>query len=234
MMSTDQSQSPVRPPYIRVVKPHPAGAYLNMWLVPLRDGSLLIHSPTYDSDATYDTVDTHGVPRLLFAPTGPHHLSLERFRERYKDAQAVAGPHAIAPLKARKHDGIKDLREYAALLPEGAEFLVVPGTRWGETWLSLPQPNGETALLVCDAFINYPQPLSGAMGALCYLMGIKQELCITRPFRWVAIRDRAAYCDWAQATLARLRPTTLLLSHGEPVSQPDLPERLAALLAAIR
>lgn len=233
-MTEPMSNIDPRPPYIRIVRPHPAGAYLNMWLVPLRDGSLLIHSPTYENESTWSAVEAHGRPRLLFAPTGPHHLSLERFREHYKDALAVAGPHALAPLKERKHDGIQDLRDHAALLPAGAELLVLPGTRWGETWLSIPQPNGERALLTCDAFVNYTQPIRGVLGVLCILMGITRELCITRPFRHIALRDPATYCEFAEAAIRRLRPTTLLLSHGEPITDPELPTRLLALLAAIR
>ena len=51
-----------------------SGWHRNMHVVPLRDGSTLVHSPTWVGDDTFERIDTFGPPGVLFAPNHFHHL----------------------------------------------------------------------------------------------------------------------------------------------------------------
>jgi len=205
-----------------------------MFALRLRDGSLLLHSPTTIDDAHDAQLDALGAPSLLFAPTAVHHLSLERYRQRYPNAVAVAGRHALAGLVARKHEGVQDIEQHTDKLPDGMRVHCAEGTRWGETWLSLRDDDGSATLVVCDAFFHVGRPTTGAMGFALRTLGIREALCVGRTFKWAAVKDRAAYCAWATRVLREVRPTTLLVSHCEPVRDTALTDTLVSLVDAMR
>jgi hypothetical protein len=141
----------------------PDGWGLNMVLVPLADRRLLVHSPTWIGDDTFDRVADHGDPAILFAPNHYHHLSMARFRARWPKAAAVASETALPRLRAKGHEGLMPIEAVANLLPAGARWLPCAGTRAGEAFLSIDD-GGARTWIVSDAFFNVERPVTGVTG----------------------------------------------------------------------
>jgi hypothetical protein len=202
----------------------------NMFAIPLPDGGALIHSPTWlGDDRTFARIEAVGTPRVLFAPNHFHHLSLARFRARYPQALAVATRTAMARLNAKGHRGLSELAAAAPLLPPGAHFLSCEGLRSGEAWLSLVGDRGQRTLLVGDAFFHVGRPVTGFAGFFLRRLGTLPGLRIGDTFRWLAVRDRAAYRRWVRDVLSREAPRRLAVSHGEILEADNLVDRLVTL-----
>jgi hypothetical protein len=200
-----------------------------MYVIPLRDGRTLLHSPTWMGDDTFERIDALGRPGVLFAPNHFHHLGLSRFRARYPDALVVAGEGALPRLKAKGHGGLRELTAAEPLLPEGARLLRCAGLRTGEAWFSFID-DGKRTLLTSDAFFNVAAPVTGIAGFMLRRMQAAPGLQLGATFIWLGVRDRAAYRAWVRETLAREAPARILFSHGEPLEAADVSERLTDLI----
>lgn len=209
-----------------------SGFVNNMLAVELPSGGLLLHSPTWLGEGTFDAVDALGEVRVLLAPNHFHHLSLPRFRERYPKAIAVASEAAIPRLLKKGHAGVAPLAEAAALLPEGAHFLEPQGLSTGEAWVSLPGDGGPT-WLVCDAWFHVRTPLRGFEGAVLRALATGPGLRVGRTFKWLAVRDRAAYVEAARGAIEREKPAILVPSHGDPIVCEGTAEAHALALASL-
>ena len=202
-----------------------------MAVVALPDGGTLIHSPTWLGEGTFEAIETIGAPRILFAPNHYHHMSLARFRERFPEARATCADAAMPRLRKKGHSGLVRLADVAKLLPEGGRFLVPSGLRNGEAWLSIPVEEGR-AWLVCDAFFHVNTRVKGAMGLALRATSTVGGLRIGDTFRWLAVSDRHGYRDWALYRLAEESPSVLVVSHGDPLFDRNLGDRLASVLHA--
>jgi hypothetical protein len=212
-------------------KARSSGWGLNMILVPLPGGGLLVHSPTWLGDDTFDRVAALGEPKILFAPNHFHHLSLGRFRARWPAAAAVASDVAIPRLRSKGHEGVVPIDTVAALLPAGARWLPCQGTRAGEAFLSI-EDGGVRTWIVSDAFFNVERPVTGVTGVALRALKTTPGLCIGRTFLWLGLRDRATYKQWITDALSRETPTRMLFSHGIAANGADLTERLMAEVEA--
>jgi hypothetical protein len=201
----------------------------NMLALRLRSGGLLVHSPTWLGEGTFEALERLGTPELLLAPNHFHHLDLERFRARWPGAIAIASRQALQRLARQGHAGMIEAGEAGERLAEGARFLPNEGARSGEVWLLVPP--GPT-LIVCDAFFDIERPVSGVIGFALRSLRVVPGLQVSRTFRWLALSDPARYLAWATETLERERPTRMVPSHGEPIEAPDLASRLVASLRA--
>lgn len=206
-----------------------SGWELVMHAVRLGDGSLLVHSPTWLGEGTFEAIERLGAPRLLLAPNHYHHLSLERFRQRYPAARAIASEEAIPRLAKKGHAGLAPLGSVARDLPAGSRFLVPKGLKNGETWLSLAGPSGRV-WLVCDAFFHVNRPAQGPFGWALRMTRTVPGLRLGDTFRWLAVGDRDVYRNWTLRRLAEERPVVMGVSHGDVVAHPDLPDKLASLV----
>lgn len=213
----------------QLVRAQPSGWVLSMHLVRLPSGGLLVHSPLWLGEDTFERVERVGRPEILFAPNHFHHLSLRRFRERYPEAVAVASPEAIPRLTKQGHAPLQSIDTVAERLPPKAHWLMPEGTKAGEAFLSLDAPSGRS-WLVCDAFFNVERPVIGLTGFALRRLGVIPGLRVSRTFGLLALRDAGVYRRWILEALARERPTTLWVSHGRPASAPDLADRLAQLI----
>lgn len=206
----------------------PSGWTVGMLLVPVGEGQLLVYSPTWLGERTWERVEAHGTPTILVAPNHYHHLSLRRYRERYPEAAVVASEQAIPRLVKQGHVGIEPVASVAARLPEGFHFLIPEGLKTGEVFLSLPGAGGRT-WAVCDAFFNVPGPFKG-WGSLPFrLLRTGPGLAVGTTFWWLGLQHTETYLGWLAKTLEAERPTQVLFSHGRPLQGEDLPERLTAL-----
>ena len=209
----------------------PSGWGLNMHVLELPAGGLLVYSPTWLGEGTFEAVERLGAPRVLVAPNHFQHLSIGRFRERYPEALVVAGGGALPRLSNKGHQGVQSVEEAAPRLPQGARFLACEGAKNGEAWLLVPGEGGPV-LVVGDAFFHVNRPVRGVIGVFVRALKTNPGLCIGQTFPWLALRDKAAYARWACAVIEQERPRTLACAHGEPLTDPGLPERLSSLVRA--
>jgi len=202
----------------------PNGWCANMHVLKLADGGLFIHSPIWVDDSTFDAVEALGEPKVLFAPNHYHHLSLPKYVARYPNALAVTSSAAMPRLLQKGHATLKN--RVTAPLPAGAKWIDCEGLKNGEVWLSLP---GDV-WLVSDAFMNVRRPVTSFVGFILKLWWVVPGLQLSRTWLWVGIGKRAVYRAWFLKLLEREKPKRLLVGHGDPVEQPDLPDALAELV----
>ncbi len=196
----------------------------NVHLARLPSGGLFVYSPSWLGDDTFAQIEKHGRPEVLFCPNNVHHVTLERFRERWPQAMACASKGALPRLLKHGHAGLRDAAE--APLPQGAKLLVSEGTKNGETFLSLA---GEW--IVCDAFVNFTSPITGLTGLILKQMRIAGGLGIGSLVLWFAVADQARYREWLLGQLEAEKPRAMHFSHGSVYDAPDLPERIRAIAA---
>ncbi len=208
------------------VRRRSSGWPLAMHVIPLGDGDLLVHSPTWIDEETLAQLRALGTPRILFAPNHFHHLSLQRYRELFPEATVVASAGAIPRLRARGHEGLRSTDDVA--LPSGMRWLVPEGTRSGEAWVSIDGEGGPT-WIVCDAFFNAPAPLRGLEGAMLRLAKTGRALSIGMTYTLMCIRDKPRYREWVIDAVAREKPRSMLFSHGDPL-QTDVTTALTAII----
>jgi hypothetical protein len=211
-----------------IEKVKPSGWSLNMLVVRLDDGGVLVHSPTWEDETTFERVAAIGEPRILFAPNHFHHMSLKRFAERWPRARVVAGSRAIARIARKSGIVPRPVIETEDLLPRGARWLECDGVATGETWLALD--GGE--LLVSDSFFNVTREVTGFEGFMLRAMKTLPNLVIGSTFLMVGVRDARTYREWALAAIERIAPNKLWVSHGDAVEGDDLAEHLSSLVRA--
>lgn len=208
----------------------PEGFSLNMHLVRLPGGGVLVHSPIWQGEETWEQVLQLGEPRILFAPNHYHWLSLRRYAERWPQAKVVAGSGALPRLLRKTKLPVRPVADVAEELG-AVRLLECEGLKNGETWLVF-ESAGVKTLAVCDSFFNMERPIAGLMGVFCRATRTSPGLQVGSTFLWLAVRHRPTFRTWALETLERERPTRLLVSHGEPLVGSDVTERLTALVRA--
>jgi hypothetical protein len=212
--------SEVAPGIWSVEKDVGGGWHNAMFVVRLRSGGLLIHSPTRLGDGMFEQIAALGPVEVLFAPNHFHHLGLPRYRERFAEANVACSAGARPRLEKKGHAGLVDLSEVEPLLPEGGRFLHCEGLKNGEVFLSL-DAGGTRTWIVCDAFFHETRPIRGARTLLLRALGVAPGLRIGRTFHWVGLADRKAYRAWLDQALEREQPKRILVSHGTPIEVGD-------------
>ena len=217
------------PPPARITRferRRPSGWPTVMHVVRLYRDELLIHSPTWIDDATFDEIAKLGTPRMLFAPNHFHHLSLARYRERFPKAIVVASADAIPRLHAKGHEDIRSTFEVS--LPPDIRWLLPSGTKSGEAWISVDGEAGPT-WIVGDAFFNEHSPVTGFEGSLLKMLSITPGTRLGATFKYLCVRDRKKYKQWTLEALEREKPSRMLMCHGDALNEHVAP-RLSELL----
>ena len=200
---------------------------VRMAVIGIGGGDLLIVSPgTSLSDAAWARVAAWGTPRFLLAPNHFHNAGLARWHDRFPAATIVAHPRAHARLR-KKLPG-RDIADLGALqtIPN-LRLFSPPGAKQGETLVAVQRPAGP-AWFVTDALLNESKLPGGATGLFLRLVGFRTGL-ITNPFfKRLFLADKPAYKQWLRAELEREPPTLFIPAHGDPITGPDLVDRLRA------
>jgi hypothetical protein len=216
----------IAPGLWRLEKRHDWGWSVGMLLAELPGGGLLVHSPTWCGEGTFEAVEKIGEVRAIVAPNHFHHLSLARFRERYPRAVAVCSDAARPRLEKQGH---RELRTLADLeLPDGARAIANEHTKNGEAWLVWP---GGT-LIACDSFFHVPRAVTGGKGWVLRRMKIAPGLSFGWTFKYLCLTSRPKYRDWASGMLREIAPRRLAVSHGDVLEDDALGERMCDVLAA--
>lgn len=192
----------------------PSGWSLNMIAAKLPGGALLLYSPTWMGEGTFEAVAALGEPTVLVAPNHFHHMSLRRFRDKFPKAIAVCSKDARPRLERQGHEGLRPIEDAASLLGNGMKLLPCAGTKTGETWLSVPTAEGR-ALVVCDAFFHVTRPVTGLMGFATRMLRVTPGFQISRTYTMLGVKDVAGYKKSANEILDGEDPSFLVPSHGE-------------------
>jgi hypothetical protein len=203
----------------------------SMHVLTLADGGVLVHSPTWCGDGTFEAVEQLGPVRAILAPNHFHHVFLARFRERYPAAIVVATAQARKRLERKGHGGLRDIVELSPWLPDGARVVACEHMKTGEAWLVWPAPGGP-ALVVCDGFFHVTRPVRGFRGWMLRRMKIAPELSFGWTTKNLALTDASAFKAWVTGFLDEVAPRWLVPSHGAVIEDETIASRIRTLLDA--
>ena len=212
-------------PNVRIAtRTEPSGWSFNTILLSIGD-SLAVYSPTRKlGDDAHVRIREIGNPRHLIAPNHFHHLGLNEWKERYPDAAVFARSQALPRLtKMYPSLGIRPMEELDLSLTAAVSWIEPRGTKNGEVWLRT-----QDAWIVGDAFSNVPA-VRGVTGLVLRLTNAAPGLKISRIWAPIHLADPAEYKSWLLEELGSRPPAWLIPAHGDPISGPDLSDRLRAL-----
>ncbi len=200
-----------------------------MTVVRLADGRLVVHSPIALDDAGMKELEAWGTPAFIVVPNGFHRLDAPAWKARYPNARV------LAPKGSRKRveqklpvDGTVDE------LPADPGLRVVPlsGINDGEVALVVTSKDG-TSVIVTDAVFNMDRGHKFFDRVMMSLMGSGPGPRVTRIFKMIALKDKAAF----RADLEKLAATPnlqrFIVAHGKLASGADAAGTLRAAIATI-
>jgi hypothetical protein len=200
---------------------------LRMVCLRLESNDLLIYSPLPSmTDEGFESLNRLGRVTAIVEPNHFHNLGVSLFTSKYPEAKLYCSRQAKARLEKVTRQGFSDIALLKQHMPSGWEFIVPDGLKTGETWL---MGNG-TLLIVCDSFFNMPTIKAGLFGWVIRLTGGGPGLRISNVFRLIAQRNRGVYRSSVETILGKFKPTTLVPSHGEILSDLNLSRRLLDLI----
>ena len=198
-------------------------ATLRCTAIALRDGGVCLFSPVQGlGDAAKDSLSAIGRVTQLLAPNHYHNKGLAEYADAFPDAILCAS--AAAAPRLRKVTGLDpaDLGNLKMTLPRNMKLIETDGLKTGEVWLR-SSAGGRTTWFVVDAFSG---PKAGKSG------GVADAPEMLKTFPNFGVADRTVYAAWVAEQIDRDRPDTVVPCHGAIVRAPDLPKKLAALVAA--
>ena len=167
----------------------------------------------------------------IVMPNSYHFMGVNVWRERYPKAQLFASKKAIARLDKKGINGISELQRGIPNMQGRAFWAVPPGHRGGDVWLCLPLSAGGWVWVTCDSFLHYPRMSNQPIARLVQrVMGAAPGLKLSRVIKYLLMTDRSAFKAWCSKFLDSYPPTVLLPSHGEPLIDKELPQKLQELI----
>jgi hypothetical protein len=193
-------------------------------------GGLWLHSVVALDAAGMSALDALGPVEFIVVPNAMHRLDCGVYAERYPAARVVAPEAARAAVaeKVRVDGGAEELAAEMGLTVHTPR-----GTVPGEVAYEIPVVGGR-ALVVADLLFNIVQRPPGLTGlVLRYVTNSVGPAHVSRVFRWLVLRDEAAYADWV-ASLADIPDVRVMtVGHGEPITG-DVSAQLRDAAARIR
>lgn len=180
-----------------------------MTVLKLRDGGLLLHSPTAMTPERRSAVESLGEVKHLYAPSLTHQRRIGEWAEAFPAAQLHAPPGL-----AQKRPDLRIDRIHGDPLGEDLEGVVreltIEGFRLQETVL-LYEPS--RVMIVADLVHNIGRPEHWWTKTYSTLMGFYGQIALSRVLRWAAFSDRKA----ARKCIDRLLEQpfdSLVIGHG--------------------
>lgn len=198
--------------------------------VQLQPGCACVYSPPPGSgEAAIRELSALG-RLLLLAPNKYHTLGLLPYARLHPGSEVISD--VVARERLRKKTGlpIQELSHFSASPSLPVATLVPPGTRNGETWLSI-QAQSRRAWIVGDAFLNLSELPPPPHRWIIALTNSGPGLSIGGTFKLMVKRKRA-YRDYVLNLIEREQPTMLIPCHGDVLIDDELPQRLSALVRA--
>jgi len=184
-----------------------------MTLVRLEDGRVVIHSAVALDDASMAEVEAWGRPAVLLVPNGYHRLDAPAYLARYPDLEVLCPKGS----RSKVEEVVRVDGDYDAF-PEDPAVSVehLDGIRKAEGVMTVRSESG-TTLVLNDAVFNMPHGRGVAGFIFRHLTGSTGGPRVTRLFRFMAVKDKAAFRDH----LLRLAETPdlvrIIVSHHLPI-----------------
>jgi hypothetical protein len=170
----------------------------------------------------------------IVMPNGYHYMGVKAWQSYFRKFSLYASRKAIPRLVEQgvvaTEDQIFPIEVRQPDLPSGYEFLIPPGHRAGDVWLTKKDCKG-ALWITCDSFLNYERLSNQPLARLSQqALGAAPGLKMSQVVKWLILEDRSKFRDWVLNQLQVDQPTTLIPSHGEVDQAPCLSERLRSLI----
>ncbi len=192
----------------------------NMGVFRLPDKGLLLNSVVALDSGGLASLTALGEPRIMLVPHAKHSMDAAFYKRRFPDLIVVAPDDSKDEIESRRK--VKVDGSPAAVLPQhGLRLNAIPGIRYTEYAVEVPV-DGRWGLMVTDSLghegpSNYvPDTFTGKMMKLTGPPG--GGFGVTRIFRWMMVKDRAALRSWIAAQADRDDLAFVWMAHGEPVT----------------
>jgi hypothetical protein len=215
--------------------PFVKNATSRMMTARLKDGRLLAISPaTGLTDADFKELEKHGAIGALIAPNSFHHLGLPSWTAAFPQATVYA-PRTAHPRLGKKQPAARNLQPIEALaplLPDNVRVHDVPGSKNGETWVTVRTARGPL-WYVSDSCFSLAQPPIDLLPRLLFrLFDAAPGFRINGLGLKFFIKDRAGYRRWFLQQLEAELPNVVVTAHGAVVDAPGTGAELKRMAEA--
>jgi hypothetical protein len=199
-----------------------------MTVLPLGGGQLALVSPIPIDDGMAAAIARLGQVRYLIAPNLLHHLYLPAASQRYPQARVLAPAGLARKRPELRIDGTL-AEPLPAELAAAVDVLALAGAPdIGEYAF---YHRAARTLVLTDLVFHVREPQGWLAHLVLWLGGSHGRLAASRFWR-AKIKDRAAFAASAQSLLQRPFET-LVMAHGEIISEQARPRLAAALSWAV-
>jgi len=186
-----------------------------MTLVRLEDGRLLVHSAVALGETAMAEIEAWGTPSVLLVPNGYHRLDAPAYLARYPRLEVFCPRGA----RSRVEEVVRVDGAYEAFDGGSTVHLeYLDGLGRAEGVMTVRSASG-VSLVFNDALFNMPNG-TGVTGFIFrYITASTGGPRVSRLFRWLAIKDKAAF----RADLERLADTPqlvrIIVSHHRMITE---------------
>ena len=208
------------------------GLPVRMTAIRLREGGLLLHSPTRFSPGLLQALESIGPIRFLVAPNIVHWTFIKPWQDALPDAVTLAAPGLRGRGQVRR-SGLRIDRELSEQVPEPwsgeIEHAVVPGAGGFTEVAMFHRPSG--TLLMTDLMQNFePRKLPWVLRPVARLLGNVAPISrAPAHLRAVVLWQRRRAAEAARRIVA-WAPERIVVTHGRPIEH-DAAKRLRRSLA---
>lgn len=175
------------------------------------DGILVVHNAIALEDATMKELEAHGPVGFVVVPNGYHRLDAPLFKKRYPSAKFVC------PAGARKKVEevvTVDLTYEEFPHDDAVELRTLKGVKESEG-VMIVRSGVSTTLVFNDALFNMPH-VPGVQGfVLRHLTQSSGGLRVSRLFRTLSMKDKAAFAGDLSALAATPNLRRIIVSHHQ-------------------
>lgn len=192
-----------------------------------KDDELVVVSPhSNPTTRELDALKEHGRVRALVANNRWHHLGQTAWREHFRDAESYA-PTGVLPKMAKKRPEttFRPLSELA--LGKGMRCEAAPGTKDGETFVSVPTKKGNV-WYAGDLFANMQRLPPAPVKWLFQWTGSGPGYRLFKLAVFALVKDRKALRQWMLDRLGKEPPSFVVPAHGAAFEAADIVERTRA------
>lgn len=197
-----------------------------MTLVRLDDGRLVIHSAVALDEGAMAEIEAWGRSAILLVPNAYHRLDAPAYLARYPDLEVYCprGSRKKVEEVVRVHGSYDDFPENPTIALDYLE-----GVRNVEGVMRVRSNSGST-LVFNDAVFNMPHGRGVPGFIFRHITGSTGGPRVTRLFRMMAVKDKAAFRDNLQRLAGTPELKRIIVSHHEPIT--DRPAEILHQIAA--
>lgn len=192
----------------------------------------MLHSAVALHDEGLSALTALGRPEVLSIPHAKHSMDAAFYRRRFPDLVVIAPDDSKKEIEERRSVKV-DGNTAEVLAAHGLRAHAIPGIAYTEYAIEAPA-GGRWGLIVTDALSHgatqAPPTFVGRMMSLTGTPG--GGFGVSRIFRWMMVRDRAAFRRWIAAQADRDDLAFVWMAHGDPVTD-DVKAELGRAMATV-